>query len=93
MPHSGYCLPAKTEWETKISSWSSKNPAGAFASPLKLTTTGYRELEGVNIWNAGTIGYYWSSTPINEKTSHLVLDDTAAMDDGGFKGSGIAYAV
>ncbi|MGR0482066.1 MAG: hypothetical protein ACTFAL_11865 [Candidatus Electronema sp. V4] len=33
----GFRLPTKDEWQGKINSWISKNAAGAFASPLKIS--------------------------------------------------------
>jgi uncharacterized protein (TIGR02145 family) len=58
---SGYRLPTITEWVAEIATWSSNNPAGAFASPLKLTVAGYRSYNG-SLINIGATGDYWSST-------------------------------
>ena len=58
----GWRLPTRGEWEAEIASWNPPNSSnGAFASPLKLTVPGYRDING-NIGGAGTFGYYWSST-------------------------------
>ena len=45
---SGYRIPTEAEWEAERQSWSSNNAAGAFNSPLKLTTPGYRHYTGGN---------------------------------------------
>ena len=37
----GFRIPTEAEWETEMDSWSSMDPAGAFASPLKLVLGGY----------------------------------------------------
>ena len=56
-------VPTQTEWEIEIDSWSSKNPAGAFASPLKLVVAGGREHRSDGtVFDVGHDGYYWSST-------------------------------
>lgn len=57
---SGFRIPTETEWETERLSWTSGDPAGAFASPLKLTTGGYRIQDGT-IKYADRNGSYWSN--------------------------------
>ena len=57
---SGFRIPTETEWEAERLSWSSNNPEGAFASPLKLTTGGYRVQDGT-IKYADLNGSYWSN--------------------------------
>jgi uncharacterized protein (TIGR02145 family) len=59
---SGFRLPTDTEWESERLSWSSNNSAGAFASPLKLTTAGFRSYNTGVLTSVGINGYYWSST-------------------------------
>jgi uncharacterized protein (TIGR02145 family) len=57
----GFRLPTEAEFNAEINSWSSKDAAGAFASPLKLVLAGYREsLSGSNV-EAGQSGGYWTS--------------------------------
>ena len=58
----GFRLPTAAEWETERGSWSSKNAAGAFASPLKLVLAGYRSPYLSTLIDAGLYGSYWSST-------------------------------
>ena len=61
----GFRLPNQTELETERLSWGSNDAAGAFASPLKLVTAGYRYslLNGTDrIASEGSIGFYWGST-------------------------------
>ncbi|MDD2307221.1 MAG: FISUMP domain-containing protein [Prolixibacteraceae bacterium] len=55
---SGYRVPTIAEWEAELSSWGSRNSAGAFASPLKLPLAGYRECTNSFI---NTSSFYWSS--------------------------------
>jgi uncharacterized protein (TIGR02145 family) len=59
---SGYRLPTQAEWEAEINSWTSQNAAGAFASPLKLTTPGYRKRDTAALFGIGDNAIYWSST-------------------------------
>lgn len=61
---SGFRLPTITEWEAERATWSSNNQAGAFASPLKLVSAGTRgSLHGA-IHDAGSYGYYGSSSVV-----------------------------
>lgn len=59
---SGFRIPTKAEWEIEIASWSTQNKEGAFASPLKLPTPGFRQYNNGGIMNAGLNGDYWAST-------------------------------
>ncbi len=65
----GYRIPTETEWKAEIESWSTKNLAGAFAAPLKLPATGYRDRYNDLLYNVGSGGHYWSST-VNGTTSN-----------------------
>ena len=38
----GFRIPTEAEWEAERQSWSSNNSAGAYSSPLRLPTGGYR---------------------------------------------------
>jgi uncharacterized protein (TIGR02145 family) len=58
----GFRVPTAAELQTEIASWSSNNPAGAFASPLKLPATGYRVFSDGSLLDVGSIGSYWSVT-------------------------------
>ncbi len=58
----GYRLPSDAEWDAEQDTWPSLNIDGAFASPLKLSTAGYRVNSDGNILFTGTFGIYWSST-------------------------------
>lgn len=61
----GFRLPTSNEWEEEILTWASKNPDGAFASPLKLPGAGARAAgNGVIIPNMFG-SYYWSSDVSN----------------------------
>jgi uncharacterized protein (TIGR02145 family) len=70
---SGFRLPTKAEWETEFQSWSNRNEAGAFASPLKLPSAGYRE------FSDGSISYtfyhrYWTSTTNGDGAESVIYD-------------------
>ena len=61
----GFRLPTKAEWEAELDSWSSEDPAGAYASSLKLVTTGDRTGDTGEIGvqsSVYTYGHYWSSS-------------------------------
>jgi hypothetical protein len=72
---SGYRLPTGAEWEAERTSWVSNNPAGAFASPLKLPAAGWRHRDGV-VYDVGVDGSYWSSTVIDLDSSSLIFSNT-----------------
>jgi len=59
---SGYRLPTSAELDSERLSWSTINPAGAFASPLKLPVAGSRDAFQGLIGLTGYYGYYWGST-------------------------------
>ena len=59
---SGFRLPTEAEWQAEMATWSSQDSAGAFASPLKLVSAGRRYRSGGAIYDAGSIGHYWSSS-------------------------------
>ena len=59
---SGYRLPTRAEWEAERQSWSSKNAAGAFNSPLKLPVAGGRNFSSGSLGSVGSSGGYWSAT-------------------------------
>jgi hypothetical protein len=70
----GYRLPTLTEMLAERSSWSSNDAAGAFASPLKLTMAGQRNASGnAFISQAGTYGYYWTSTIVGSDSWEIFL--------------------
>ncbi|WP_446010811.1 hypothetical protein [Candidatus Electrothrix sp.] len=71
----GFRLPTSAEFQTEINSWSSKDPAGAFASPLKLVLAGYRNYSSGSIDSQGSYGYYWTSTVDNSFAKNLLLGD------------------
>ena len=76
----GYRIPTETEWEGERLSWSSNNPAGAFASPLKLPWAGGRNTTIGQLYNVGTYGMYWSSTVSGNESNLLFFrGDTASM--------------
>lgn len=58
----GYRIPTEAEWNTEINSWSTKNAAGAFASPLKLVLAGYKSSSDGLTSAVFYEGVYWSST-------------------------------
>ena len=59
---SGYRLPTATELNEERASWVSQNSEGAFASPLKLPTAGYRNFTNGSLSFVNSEGWYWTST-------------------------------
>jgi uncharacterized protein (TIGR02145 family) len=77
----GFRLPTESEWEIERVSWSSNDAAGAFASPLKLAVTGYRNYSNGSVGSAGFSGGYWSGAVDGSYTRSLVFNSgTAAVN-------------
>jgi uncharacterized protein (TIGR02145 family) len=75
----GYRLPTEAEWGAEHLSWTSQNAAGAFASPLKLTTPGYRDFSGGTIFVIGTDGHYWTSTVSGTQARSIGFTNTIGL--------------
>jgi uncharacterized protein (TIGR02145 family) len=59
---SGYRIPTETEINDERLSWSVNTSVGAFASPLKWTTAGYRSYNNGTLNDVGSSGLNWSSS-------------------------------
>jgi uncharacterized protein (TIGR02145 family) len=73
----GFRLPTEGEWASEIASWSSKNTAGAFASPLKLPLAGSRSNTGGVL--AGGSGHYWTSSVDGTRSKILGINTLSAV--------------
>jgi hypothetical protein len=58
----GWRVPTFSELEAERASWTTQNVAGAFASPLKWPSAGYRRRDSGALQGEGTNGYYWAAT-------------------------------
>ena len=87
---SGYRLPTIDEWEAEIQSWSSNDPAGAFASPLKLPTAGYRDFGNGALAAVDSKGYYWSSSVDEKKSQYLYLYSGGVYTNSGYRANGFS---
>ena len=94
---SGYRLPTEIEMNEEVLSWSSNDPAGAFASPLKWTLGGYRSHNSANINMAGGAGNYHTSTVDNtlfgsnlSGSSYLSISSNGGAIYAGARASGSA---
>jgi len=58
----GFRVPNDVECDNERLTFSPLNAAGGFASPLKLTTPGARYYNSGALVEAGSQGYYWTST-------------------------------
>ncbi len=54
-----------------MASWPSMDPAGAFASPLKLVLGGFHCHFCGEFWDVGDLGQYWSSTVYGDYAYYL----------------------
>ncbi len=77
---SGYRLPTEAEWNAERLSWSANNATGAFASPLKLPMTGYRQYNNGSFSGVGSKGYYWSSTVSSYFSITMYFDSSSATN-------------
>jgi uncharacterized protein (TIGR02145 family) len=74
----GYRLPTEAEWEAERASWSSRNAAGAFNSPLKLPLAGLRSYSSGSLFNVGSFGLYWSGSVSGADARYLDLSSSYA---------------
>ena len=82
----GFRVPTEAEWAIERASWISQNSAGAFASPLKLASAGYRDWNGT-LTAAGIGGMYWSSSVSGTDSRNLYFSSAAAgMSNNGRSG-------
>jgi hypothetical protein len=58
---SGYRIPTEIELNAERLSWSANTSVGAFASPLKLPLSGFRNYSNGSLINVGTYGVCWIS--------------------------------
>ncbi len=68
---SDWRVPNITEWQAEIDAGSWTGADSAYASPLKLTETGYRHYGDASIYDEGGLGVYWSSTVDDESVDTL----------------------
>jgi type II secretion system protein G len=85
---SGWRVPTETEWDAERASWSQQNYNGAFASPLKLTATGYRHRGAAIVLDADSGGYYWSSAVSSANARYLYLDGGSTFVNGNYRAYG-----
>ncbi len=70
----GWRIPTEDEWIDERHSWSTDNAAGAFASPLKLTTAGGRQPDDGSVVAVGVLGHYWSNKFIGIHVNRLMFN-------------------
>ncbi len=87
---SGYRLPTNAEWLQEIRTWSSQNFEGAFASPLKLLTAGYRDETEGSIMRTWANGLYWSSTVSGSSARYLIFGFGNAEVTQGIRANGLS---
>ena len=78
---SGYRIPTEPELEAERLSWSVNTSVGAFASPLKLTVAGNRNVSSGSLDDVGANGACWSSTVSGTNSRHLHFSSFASMGD------------
>jgi uncharacterized protein (TIGR02145 family) len=79
-------IPTIVEWESELESWGISNSSGAFDSPLKLPMAGYRYPTDGTLYEAGSYGYYWSSTVAR----NIGFSSSKADLGGGGRGYGLS---
>ena len=73
---SGFRIPTQTELNDEALTWGSNPADGAFASPLKLTLTGYRFYADGSFSLVGSWGYYWTSTTNGQNSQNLFFNSS-----------------
>lgn len=77
---SGYRLPTASEWESERQSWSQNNRDGAYFSPLKLPSSGYRNGNYGAIVDIGRDGFYSSSSVSGSSIIRLNFDHSSNLN-------------
>ena len=85
---SGYRLPSDAELDTERLSWSSNDAAGAFASPLKLPSAGYRSPTDASLIGVGSYAALWSNTLISSSSRRLDFGSLSSTVSGSSRGTG-----
>jgi uncharacterized protein (TIGR02145 family) len=85
---SGYRIPTETEINDERLSWSVNTSVGAFASPLKWTMAGNRDLNNGTFSNVGSGGRYWSSTVNGTGSRNLYFFSSNAYMDDNYRANG-----
>jgi len=83
----GWRIPTNEEIDTERSNWVSQNSLGAFASPLKLPTAGFRGSTDGILYNVGIAGSYISSS-VNGNNSHGIRFYSSSVDMNVFHRAG-----
>lgn len=85
----GFRLPTAIEMDVEIESWSSRDSAGAFASPLRLPLSGLRAVHDGALDYVGRAGFLWTSDVSGSDSFYYVFFNTVA-DIPNFRASGIS---
>jgi uncharacterized protein (TIGR02145 family) len=87
----GYRIPTEAEIQEERLSWSTNNAAGAFASPLKLTTGAKRDYGDGGLGIVFMNGYYWTSTPLDSYgISYLRIQPSNSFTEEIFRANGLS---
>lgn len=84
----GYRLPTEAELRAEMESWSSADATGAINSPLKWPLAGFRYSKDGEVYDAGALGSYWSSTLDGTSARYLFFDEAHADIATYFKANG-----
>ena len=86
----GFRIPTEAEWETERGSWGMNNRDGAFASPLKLPVSGYRNYSSGDPFDVGSGGFYWSSSVSGSSARFLYFYSSSAALSSSNRAGGYA---
>ncbi|MBU0676285.1 MAG: hypothetical protein KJ950_16720 [Proteobacteria bacterium] len=75
----GFRLPTETELDTERTSWVINDSRGAFASPLRLPSAGYRSVFDGALKFSPSPGHYWSSTVSGTHAMTLDFDNGSSV--------------
>ena len=87
----GFRVPSNAELNTEHLSWANDNAAGALASPLKLSSAGYRQSTQGTLTNVGTNGRYRAYTfSTNSSANYLLFKSGSASTDDELRSAGLS---
>lgn len=79
---SGFRLPTKDEWIIEMASWGAQSDTGAYASPLKLPTAGFRNNTNGQVFTNTGFSDYWSSSVVGGNAGRMFFYSGGAGTDG-----------
>ncbi|MDF2552829.1 MAG: hypothetical protein K0R77_2104 [Chryseobacterium sp.] len=87
---SGFRIPTVAEFQAESALFTTQNAAGAFNSPLKLTTAGYRVYNNGVLNEVGSVGVYWTSTTNGTSSAYTYFNTSNSVSSNTVRAYGFS---